>query len=314
MLTSSRHTRASDPRAMTMSFRAKCRSPLSASVPAPPSRMIRPSIARRSSRRNSPAAMYSSRGSRSAASAFERKPTLPRLMPISGTSTSATARAARRNVPSPPRTTRASVVGSSRPQRIDVAGLGAPFIDAAPAAPTRGPRRELDGRFDRRVVGESDAFDRHAPTTSVMRSGEVRAAGSRRQVDEELAVAVLAGDRRRDQVSGPEAERSRVSSEALEDLAMDGRIADHATCSVRPFPASNCGFTRATMSARGASVLATGPRTLSREMNETSMTARPIGSGSVTAVSVRAFMRSIDVTRASRRNDSASWPRPTSRA
>ena len=50
----------------------------------------------------------------SPASAFDRKPTLPRLMPMSGTSTSVTAIAARRNVPSPPSTTRMSVVGSSR--------------------------------------------------------------------------------------------------------------------------------------------------------------------------------------------------------
>ena len=56
-----------------------------------------------------------------AASAFDRKPTLPRLMPSSGTSTSATARAARRNVPSPPSTTRTSVDGSFVTERIEVA-------------------------------------------------------------------------------------------------------------------------------------------------------------------------------------------------
>ena len=43
-------------------------------------------------------------------------------------------------------------------------------------------------------------------------------------------------------------------------------------------------------------------------MNATSMTARSTGSGSVAAVSVRAFVRSIDTTRASARSRSASWP------
>ena len=67
--------------------------------------------------------------------------------------------------------------------------------------------------------------------------------------------------------------------------------------SVRPWPASNCGLTRATIGRRGASVVATGPRTRSSEMNDTSMTARSIGSGSVAAVSSRAFVRSIETTR-----------------
>ena len=43
-----------------------------------------------------------------------------------------------------------------------------------------------------------------------------------------------------------------------------------------------------------------GARTLSSEMNETSTTARSIGSGRVSDVSVRAFVRSSDVTRSSR--------------
>ena len=47
------------------------------------------------------------------ASTRDRNPTLPRLTPRIGTSTSTTARAASRKVPSPPRTTSTSVVGSS---------------------------------------------------------------------------------------------------------------------------------------------------------------------------------------------------------
>ena len=72
-------------------------------------------------------------------STFERKPTLPRFTPSSGTSTSATARAARRNVPSPPRTTSASVPGSCSQQGLELAGRGRP-VSRRPA-PRTSPRR-----------------------------------------------------------------------------------------------------------------------------------------------------------------------------
>ena len=51
----------------------------------------------------------------------------------------------------------------------------------------------------------------------------------------------------------------------------------------RPCPTSNWGFTSGTIRAAGAlsNVEATGPSTLSSEMNETSMTARRTGSGRV---------------------------------
>jgi hypothetical protein len=49
-------------------------------------------------------------------------------------------------------------------------------------------------------------------------------------------------------------------------------------------------------------------------MNDTSMVASPTGSGNDMAVNVRAFVRSIETTRESRRSDSAICPRPTSRA
>jgi hypothetical protein len=49
-------------------------------------------------------------------------------------------------------------------------------------------------------------------------------------------------------------------------------------------------------------------------MNETSTLARETGSGRLAAVRVRAFVRSMEITRESRRSGSASWPRPTSTA
>ena len=68
------------------------------------------------------------------------------------------------------------------------------------------------------------------------------------------------------------------------------------------------------ISPSASSVEAIGARTSASEMNDTSIVARPIRSGSVADVSVRALVRSIETTRGSARSDSASWPRPTSRA
>ena len=143
------------------------------------------------------------------ASTFERKPTLPRLTPSSGTSTSVTARAARRNVPSPPRTTRTSVVGSSADERLEVLGLGGPVVDAAHLAPARGPLAELDRGVVRRVVGEADPA-RHASCRRLPRAISVADLGAgrpRREVDEELAVALRPEDRRGDH--GPRAQAQR---------------------------------------------------------------------------------------------------------
>ena len=49
-------------------------------------------------------------------------------------------------------------------------------------------------------------------------------------------------------------------------------------------------------------------------MNATSTLASETGSGRLVAVRLRAFVRSIETTRESRRSGSASWPRPTSTA
>ena len=112
------------------------------------------------------------------------------------------------------------------------------------------------------------------------------------------------------------------ADDPLEDLAVDGRVADDAV--VR---AGRAGLElglherddrRRRRPAR--SVLATGPSTSRSEMNETSTTARSTGSGSVVAVRVRAFVRSIDddpivaaraIPRAgrARRRPRRPWPR-----
>ena len=80
-------------------------------------------------------------------------------------------------------------------------------------------------------------------------------------------------------------------------------------------PASNWGLTRATMGPLPSrKTERVGPRISASEMKATSMTAMSAGSGRIPGASVRAFTRSIDTTRPSRRSFSASWPYPTSTA
>src|SRR5688500_18243007 len=101
MLTSRWQTRASAPRAMTMSFSALWTEP----GPRPAGR-IRPSRTIRSSTVYWPAASFASTASSSFDSAFERNSTLPRLIPRIGTSTALPPPAAgvlpRGQLPTPP--------------------------------------------------------------------------------------------------------------------------------------------------------------------------------------------------------------------
>ena len=157
--------------------------------------------------------------------------------------------------------------------------------------------------------------DRHGPATSADPLADLGAAGPGREVDEELAVAFRAGDRRGDDARVPRpAARARVDG-PLEDLAMDRRIADDAV--VGP-PSAGLELRLDQRDDRGRpapSVEATGPRTSASEMNETSIVGEPDRLGQRWRRSAsRAFVRSIDTTRGSRRSDSASWPRPTSSA
>src|SRR4051795_12367180 len=48
-------------------------------------------------------------------------------------------------------------------------------------------------------------------------------------MDQELAIAVMTLDRRSDHVARPDPQRRGMSRDALEDLAMDGRVPDDAT-------------------------------------------------------------------------------------
>ena len=156
-------------------------------------------------------------------------------MPRIGTSTSATARTARRKVPSPPRTTRASVVGELADEGLLVARLGLPVVDAAHLAPAGGAGTQLDGRLDRRVVGEPDPLDGHAASVHLGDPlADLGAIGARAEVDQELAVALRAGDRRGDDRARAEAVAPGALDRSLEDLAVDRRVADDAVVGAAP--------------------------------------------------------------------------------
>ena len=182
-------------------------------------------------------------------------------MPRSGTSTSATARAARRNVPSPPSTTRTSVVGSSR-TRAAVSPDGR-CHSSMPRTWHQPAARALSsiGRLDRRVVGEADAGHRHAPVTSAIRSPISAQPGpaARSTRNSRLPSGPVIGEAMTARVPRPC--RRGGADGPLEDLAMDRRVADDAV--VGPAPAGlELGLDQRDDRGRPApSVEATGPRT-----------------------------------------------------
>ena len=204
--TSSRTTRASEPRAMTMSLSARERSSASPAGRAGRIRARRAPSAprRRSGRRRS----WPSTGSSSSVSAFDRKPTLPRLMPRIGTSTSATGpdRAQERAVAAEHDAARRSS-GAPSQQRSQVARPGRPTgrrraSRHQPAARSRSSTASsLVGLYAKPIrVRRSSARRLGRPGGGdrvVDQPVELRARRPGLQVDEELAVALRALDRRR---------------------------------------------------------------------------------------------------------------------
>ena len=280
MLVSSRTTRASEPRAITTSLSARSRSPLIGSLPP---RRIRPSSAMRGSS-VVPARDEQRRATRSSslASTFDRKPTLPTLMPSRGTSSSMTARAARRNVPSPPRTTRTSVLGSSRWSASRSAAWRRPVVDPVHRPPSR--RRAPGARRRRRWSGcrrtRSGATARRVPAIGrrlgARRSGRAGGAGTRGCPP---ARGSAMGSRRA--APGPTPTAASATSRTTRAWTAGSRTTPPL---VSPRPASNWGFTSGT--SRRPRRRSRGDRRRARaasEMNETSTVASETGSGSVVA-------------------------------
>src|SRR5262245_33777787 len=200
-------------------------------------------------------------------------------------------------------------------QGLVVAGLRGPLLDTPDGAPARGALAELDRGIARGVVGEADPADGHVAVTVAI--WPARSAQPAPRCTDIRNSRFPSGPRIGEAIT-PWTPSPRSWAVAASRSRTSRWIAGSRTTplSVRPLPASNWGLTSATIraAAPGFSVDATGSRTRPREMNETSTTARSTASGSVSAVRARAFVRSIDSTRSSRRSDSASWPLPTSTA
>ena len=268
---------------------------------------------------NSPATSLASTASSSFASTFERKPTLPRLMPSSGTSTSITARAARRNVPSPPRTTRTSVVAQLAAERLEVLGLGGPVVDAVHPAPARGPLAQLDRRLVGRVVGEADpAGSSRGRSPSAIRSRRCRRSSGRPGGGGGTRGCPPARGSARRSRRGRRARAAAACSTTRSRTARWTAGSRTTPWSVPPSAGLELGLDQGDdrrRRARGRSVEAIGPRTSPSEMNETSTTARSIGSREGRR-GQRPGVRPLDRRRPAdrARARSASWPRPTSTA
>ena len=159
---------------------------------------------------------------------------------------------------------------------VEVAGLGAASGRCRarrhqPAARSR----ELDGGLDGRVVGEADARDasRRARRPRAIRSAMSAQPGPRREVEQELAVALRPEDRRGDDVARTEPELAAPSRRRARG-PRDGSAGSRTTPWSRPALAGlelrlderrRCRRAAARASRRSA------PRTWSSEMNETSI-------------------------------------------
>ena len=187
------------------------------------------------------------------ASTFDRKPTLPRLIPSSGTSTWTTARAARRNVPSPPRTTRTSVVGSSRAAARRSRRPGPPTgrcrgrgTSRRPAPAARPPPRWWGCRRSRSariVTGRSRSATRRRPGRRTRRRGGDATRNSRLPSGPRIGEAISAW------APSPMPRAWSMTRSSTSRWTAGSRT---TPWSVRPRPASNWGLTRATIARPGA--------------------------------------------------------------
>ena len=109
-----------------------------------------------------------------------------------------------------------------------VVGLGLPLVDLPHLAPAGRAGAELDGRLDRRVVGEPEPLDGHAADTVAIRSpiSAQPGPGARWTRNSRLPSGPRSGEAMTSRVPRPAAWAR--SHDPLEDLAMDGRVADDA--------------------------------------------------------------------------------------
>ena len=113
-------------------------------------------------------------------------------------------------------------------ERVDVARLELPLVDATDLAPAGRPRAQLDRRVDRRVVGEADPLDGHGAVTSAIRSpiSAQPGPGARWTRNSRLPSGPVIGEAMTARVPRPMA--CAVGDDALEDLAVDRGVAHDA--------------------------------------------------------------------------------------
>ena len=254
MDTSRRHTRASAPRAMTMSLSAMWRS----SSPMRPPRRIRPSMIIRSSIVYAPLDDVAEHGLEVARLGLRQEADLAQVeaeqrdvdlgdrpggaqeRAVATEDDEGVGRRQLRAAAAPgrrpaPATRRRRAPGTSR----------TPGRSARPRPRWSGCRRSRCGRWSRVLLGCV------AATTAAMRSPISAQPGPGGQVDEELAVALRPQERRGDDVAGPEADVAGGLHDVRSRTSRWMAGSRTTPRSVRPLPASNWGLTRATIGARG---------------------------------------------------------------
>ena len=215
-------------------------------------------------------------------------------------------------------------MGSSASEALVLGGGLVPHLELAEVAPGEGAVAEVHRGRVRRIEREPDALEGHRSSSGIRRPRSSRAgqsagrfgrrggtipAGRDLEVEQELAVAFRAVDRRGDDAAqAPARFGRRVRRHALEDRAMGGRVADDAAVGA-PAADLELGLDERDDAAARASIERGGDRRQHlRERDERDVDRRRGGPapGSVAGVRPRAFVRSSETTRGSARSCSAS--------
>jgi hypothetical protein len=221
-------------------------------------------------------------------STLERKPTLPRFTPSNGTSTSATARAARRKVPSPPRTTKAPVFRQALHEGRQLAGRCRPVVYAADLAPSLGSFEQIQRRLFSWVVGEAEAIRPSCPgqlsksRQPLVRQGRgsssrgTNAGGtSNSRKNSRLPAGPVSGEAMALRNFSPMPRR--VARHRLQRLAVNLRVADDAVAYLLASRLELRLHEGHDQAARRPKAGSHRPKNAIQEMNETSTTARSTG-------------------------------------
>ncbi len=252
----------------------------------------------------------------------------PRLTPSTGISTLRASSAARRNVPSPPRTRTSSQPSAAR-SSASTTSISTPRARMSSGARCTGPRSTASAESTRSPMplspstfstrrAVSVASSRPVCTTSRMVRSHVIAAPPRRRWRTACSSAFARAADCRSRPAGAGSTR-RCPTDPGSGLAVTPTVchrssaARRATASTasarscgsdttppaptRSLPTSNCGFTMGTISASPDAHEVSAGSTVASEMNDRSATTRSTGPPIASAVSSRTLVRSSTVTR-----------------